>query len=162
MRSALYLAPVLRFKNLGPMHVEAQLIRIAPPAGQPPAQIGFRDLFAHAHLVVGREAPADHAARGAGHLDPIVHIVLFKNACRTEAVLRDEAHHVFDVRRRRLIDNGPTPDLHLVRSPWMPNAQGTVSQWTERLGKTVPAEGATLRARTGPKRFSISAACSFM
>ena len=37
-----------------------------------------------------------------------------------------------------------------------------VSQWTDKLGKTVPAEGVICRARMLPSRRSISAAYCFM
>src|SRR5262249_7885444 len=106
---------------------------------------------AHAHLIVGREASADHTARRSGHLNPIVHIVLFKDSRGTEAVLRDEAHHVLDFRRRRFIDDGPAPNLHLIRPPWMPNANGAGEPVKRKIGKNRPRGRRYLARASNPQ-----------
>src|SRR5215475_6846611 len=116
-----------------------------------PPKAGFRDFLAHAHLIVGREAPADHAARRSGHLNPIVHIVLFEDARGTEEVLRDEAHHVLDFRGRRFIDDGPAPNLHLIWPPWMPNTNSAGEPVKRKVGKNRSCGGRYLARASNPQ-----------
>src|SRR5919106_4771681 len=135
MLSAENLMPVLRFEDFYPMHVEAQLVGVAPSACQPPAEIRVRRFFGQAHLVVGWKAAADQASGGARDLDPIVHIVRFEDAGGTETILRDETHKVLDFRRRRFVDDRPAPDFHFVRSSRMPNAKRTREPVKRKIGK---------------------------
>src|SRR5262245_19863524 len=144
MLRALDLTPALRLEHLCPMHVKAQLVRIAPSARQPPAQIGISDLLACAHLIIGRETPADHTARRPGHLYPIIHIVLLEHPRGAEAVLRNETHFIFDLRRRRLVNDSPAPDLHLVRPPRLPHANRAGKPVKREIGKNGSSRGRDL------------------
>src|SRR5262245_33959586 len=86
--------------------------------------------------------------RRAGHLNPVVHIVLFEDARGAKAVLGDKAHHVLDLRRRRLVDNRPTPDFHLIGPARVPDAESARQPVQRKVGENRARGGCDLaRAR---------------
>src|SRR5687768_2451917 len=127
--------PVFRLKHPGPVHVEAQLIVIAEAARDLAGQVDLDRWFVAAHLIIGRMAPANKALCRAGHLNPIIHVVLFEDACRTEAILRDEAHDIFDLGRGGFVDDRPAPNLHLVGPAGLPNPDCAREPMNGKIGE---------------------------
>ena len=96
------------------------------------------ELLAQIHLVVGGNSLRDHAARRAGHLHPVVHVVLLEHAGGAEAIDGREPDLLAHLRRRGPVHHRPAPDFHPVRPARLPE--------TDRIGEPVDGEVGEQRA----------------
>src|SRR5438046_8953981 len=67
-----------------------------------------------AHLVAKEGSTGHCAARGLRAALPIVHVVLLEGATRAKDACSGEAKRLCHLRRRRLVDKDPRPDLGLI------------------------------------------------
>src|SRR5580700_2378546 len=100
---------------------------VAMVAG-PGVEIRVEALVPEPHLVAQFEAPRDRAACGLGAALPIVHVVLLEGARWAEHPHPRHADRFLDLGRGRLVGVDPGPNLGLVRTARMPDAQGARSR----------------------------------
>src|SRR5216683_2427256 len=116
--------PVVGGHHLRPAPVELAMVALthAPVAG-PAVEAVVEPLMPDAHLGIERHAPRHDPLTGAGAFLPIVHVVLLEGARRAEAPDPGQADGLLDMRRRRLVGIDPGPDLGLVGSARLPDAE---------------------------------------
>src|SRR6266851_4811482 len=135
--SALEICPALGRHELRPALVELPMVALAKAVvAGPGLEVLVVALMAQPHLHIQRIAPGDDPAAGAGTLLPVVHVILLKGARRAEAPHPSQPHGLLDLGRGRFIHIDPGPELDLVGSPWVPDAERARGRAEERkVGK---------------------------
>src|SRR5262245_9322542 len=80
-------------------------------------------LMAQSHLCVQGITPGNHSAARACALLPVVHVVLLKGPCGTEASDTSQSQGFFHLGRGSLIDIDPRPHLDVLRPTWVPDSE---------------------------------------
>src|SRR6201993_360850 len=127
--------------------------QIAPPRIERPGRGGAVEVAGDAwvavivalrpetHLIAQRNRIGDEAVWNGLHLTPVLPVVLFEDAARTERAQVVQALCLADMLGHRLVHDRPSPNLHAVRAFRMPHAYRSVDRKVGEVREDVAVAG---------------------